>query len=393
MRGAALLVAGALVTGFVFLACSSDDDGDAGSGGADGGVNAEPLFRAVQDDLVKTCGGANGSCHVRGATAPHWLGDPDPYLSAKKYRGIIPATQEVGDSIILTQVDHAGPSLKRYKTLYDKTAAWLAVEVPQPPLPNTGAFFVAEGLNNIHLDNVASGLTGARLTFLATDGANGTLVLSSLRVFAPSNANLKIESPFFVILPRSGKVKAEPDKNGFPGKELTVPAGSSADFFDGKMILTQWDQSGQLKISFKKIEGTPGKGPADGCTALSEFTAKAVPAMRGTVQVREDDENEGGTSDGGIIGPGSCIGCHAEAADPATGPSPAVQAMDLRTVDTDPGKACASARLHVSFANKAQSNILLNPQGKSNPNHPIVPLSADDPIVKGIEAWVQAEQP
>ena len=72
---------------------------------------------------------------MRGSQAPHWLGDPDAYLSAKKYPGILPATREPGDSTILTQVDHIGPSLKHYPKLYDKVSAWLSAELPPPPLP------------------------------------------------------------------------------------------------------------------------------------------------------------------------------------------------------------------------------------------------------------------
>jgi len=390
-RIGSFLVAGAMLATVGFLACGdSGTDGD--EPGAEGGAaNAEPLFRAVQADLVRTCGGANGSCHVRGAQAPHWLGDPDPYLSAKKYRGIIPATQDVGDSIILTQVEHAGPSLKRFPDLYDRTASWITAETPQPPLPNTGAFFVVEGFNNINLDTVASGLAGGRLTFLATDGSNGTLVLTSLRFFAPPTSNVKVESPFFVILPRSGKVKAEPEKNGFKG-ELTIPAGTSVELFDGKMILTQWEPTGQLKIVFSKLETTPGQGPSGGCTALDVFKEKAMPALRAQVQVTGDDDNDGGVVDGGVIGVGSCAGCHGAGDEPDGGAPPAVNAMNLRALDTDPAVACGFARTHINFQNKPQSLILLNPQGKANPNHPVKPLAADDPIIKGLEAWVNAEQ-
>ena len=55
--------------------------------------------------------------------------------------------------------------------------------------------------------------------------------------------------------------------------------------------------------------------------------------------------------------------------------------------------ACGIARTYISFENKPQSLILLNPTGKANPNHPIVPLADSDPIVTGIAAWVNAEQP
>lgn len=391
--GAALA---AVVGVCTFSACkksSSDDPGQSGTN-----TDPEPLFRAIEADLKQTCGGQNGSCHVRGTyqQAPTWLGDPDAYLSAKKYRGILPASREVGDSIILTQVDHEGPSLKRYKTLYDKTAAWLLAELPPPPLPATPKFSVATGYNQVDLNTVATGLDGAKISFLATD-VNGVLTLRALRLQAPNNANVKVESPFFVIEPRDGKVNADPDVNGFKG-ELTVPAGTSAEFFGGQMILLRWDPTGQLKIVFQKIESSPGQAASGSCTALDVFMNKAVPAMRQLVDQIDPDEGDGGVGggDGGaVVGQNSCIGCHAAAPPPNEGPAPAVNAMDLRGVDgTDEEKAhaCLQARYWINFDDKSQSTILLNPQGKANPNHPIKPLSADDPIVKAIEEWVNAEQ-
>ena len=109
VRAAAGLALGALLVTTAFLACSSDaEDGSTGTPPA---TAPEPLFRAIEADLKTTCGGANGSCHIRGSEAPHWLGDPDAYLSIKKYPGILPATREPGDSTILTQVDHIGPDV------------------------------------------------------------------------------------------------------------------------------------------------------------------------------------------------------------------------------------------------------------------------------------------
>jgi len=390
-RAAAYLGLGSALLTIAVLACSSDAS-EAPPPTTPSAVDPEPLFRALQSDLVSTCGGTNGSCHVKGATAPHWLGDPDPYLSAKKYPGILPATREVGDSTILTQVDHAGPTLKRYPQLYDRVGAWLSAELPPPPLPSTPKFQVVSGFNQVNLNTIGSGLDGARITFLATEASVGTLAITALRVFAPQTANLRIESPFFVILPRNGKVKAEPSVNGFSG-ELTVKAGTSAEFFTGKMILTRYDTAGQLKITFTKLESTPGTGASEGCNALAVFTSLALPAMRAQLDITGDDDNDGGEFDGSVIGKGSCVGCHGRANEPNMAPSTAVQAMDLRTADTDAAIACGFARQHISFENKAQSLILLNPTGKANPNHPIKPLSPDDPIMKGIQAWVDAEQP
>ena len=156
--------------------------------------------------------------------------------------------------------------------------------------------------------------------------------------------------------------------------------------------LTRYDAAGQLKIAFRAVTSEPGQGKSTECNALALFTSKALPAMQMQVDVTGDDDNDGGTFDGGVIGKGSCVGCHGRADDPSTGSHPAVQAMDLRTADTNPATACAFARQFISFENRSQSLILLNPTGKANPNHPIKPLKDDDPIIKGIAEWVNAEQ-
>src|SRR5688572_21589547 len=94
---AAAAFAGALIA-LAFLACGDDEDAG-GRGSSGGSANAEPLFRALEADLIASCGGVNGTCHVRGSyqKAPTWLGGEDPYETIKKYRGMIPATREPGD--------------------------------------------------------------------------------------------------------------------------------------------------------------------------------------------------------------------------------------------------------------------------------------------------------
>lgn len=367
------------------------DDSDNSGRGPNDGPDPEPLFRALEADLIATCGGPNGTCHVRGSfqQAPTWLRGPDPYESVKLYRGVLPATKEVGDSVLLTQVTHAGPSLADAPNdLYRRVSDWLSAEVPGPPLPNTGAFSVQSGYNSVPLDTIATELARARLTFLATE-TNGTLTLSALRLTAPDNANVKVDSPFFVILPRNGKVRADPEVNGFKG-EVTIPAGSSVELFTGKMILLRWDPTGQLKVVFNKIETSPGKAANTGCTALELFKSSALPAMGKLVDVLPDDDMD---PDPGDLGQSSCLGCHAKEPPSNQAPSPAVQAMDLRAAGTDPAAACAQAKLWINFSNRAESTILLNPQGRGNPGHPMKSVTENDPIVTGIKAWVDAEEP
>ena len=376
---------------FAFVACKSDSSTPAPGTVDAATTDPEPLFRAIEADIKTTCGGPNGSCHIRGTEAPHWLGDPDAYLSAKKYPGILPATREPGDSTLLTQVDHEGPSLKHYPKLYEKVGAWLSAELPPPPLPATPKFQVVEGFNLIDLNTIGTGLEGARITFLANEVSVGTLSISAIRIYAPQNANLQLDSPFFVVLPLNGKVKAEPSVNGYQG-ELTVNAGTNVDFYTGKMILTRWDSAGQLKIAFNKLTSTPGMGLNQGCTALDLFKSKALPAMRTMIDITGDDDNEGGTFDASVIGQGSCIGCHGKPTPPGSAPTTAVSAMDLTAADMDPAIACGFARNFISFDNKPMSLIILNPTGKANPNHPIKPLADTDPVIQGILEWVNAEQ-
>jgi hypothetical protein len=170
-----------------------------------------------------------------------------------------------------------------------------------------------------------------------------------------------------------------------------VPAGATVDLFRGKMILLRWDPAGQLKIVFSEIDTTPGRGVIQGCTALDEFTSRALPAMQTQVDILAHDDVDSGAAPGTVIGKGSCVGCHA--AEPANdqAPSQAVQAMDLRGISQDPALACAQARLWINFQNKAQSTLLLNPKGEGNPQHPMSPLPSNDPVIQGLEAWVEAE--
>ena len=390
-RGPVIVSGLATAAALLVFACSSSSSAGGGGGTAPKPVEAatpETLFRALQADLVTTCGGAGGACHVNGTyqKAPTWLGGSDPYVSIRKYRGILPATKEVGDSILLTQIHHEGPALTEAPNdLFPRVSEWLSAEVPGPPLPNTGGFSVLEGFNSVPLDTVASGLTNARLTFLATDN-NGTLTLSSLKLVAPDNANVTVDSPFFVVLPRSGKVNADPDDNGFKG-ELSVPAGQTADFYAGTMILLRWDPTGRLKVAFDKIASSPGQASHVGCAALDLFKSSALPAMAMPVQTRPDDEDAGTP----VPDQSSCLGCHAQVPADGESPSKAVRAMDLRTASEDPATACAQARLWINLVDKTQSTILLNPTGKGNPSHPMQPVADSDPIILGIKAWVDAE--
>lgn len=348
----------------------------------------EPLFRALEADLVATCGGKNGQCHVKGSyqEAPAWLAGPDPYVSARRYPGVLPATRDVNDSILLTQVAHAGPALATHEALYRRVLDWLSAEVPGPVLPTSGAFSVQSGFNAVDLSAIAEGMTGARLEMLATERSAGVLELTALRLHAPPNAGIRVTSPFFVLLPRSGKVKANPKVDGFEGP-LDVPPGATVPFYTGAMTLLRWDPAGRLKVVFGSLETYAGAGAARGCTALDVFQARAVPALQSQVTVIAVEQEDAGVPPGTELGRGSCLGCHGGGNEIARG------AMDLSQLATDPAAACAQARNWIDFAARERSVLLLNPLGEANPQHPVKPLTRTDPILEGLAAWIAAETP
>jgi hypothetical protein len=377
----------AAAIGLWIVACSSNGSSNAPPPAQDSGAGAdaateagdptpEEQFRALQPELVATCGGTAGVCHVLGSfkSAPTWLGNPDPYVSAKNYPGILPASGDPNDSILLTQISHEGPSLQATPDLFGKVRAWISAEVGAEKLPETDPEPVTDGFNSFDLSMVAPGLMGAKLTFLAKTN-NDILTLSSMKLYSPTASGLHVDSPFFIIVPSQGVVIADPVVNGFTGT-LDIPAASSLDFYSGQMILLKWSSSSQLRVAFKQLSSvasTLDAGPSGACTAVPTFTSSAVPAFEASIALPE-----GGT--------GSCLGCHGGGDDVAT------NAMDLSAVGMDDAKACAQARNWINFMNKAQSTIVLNPQGLSNPQHPITSLAPSDPVVVGIQTWVTAEQ-
>ena len=134
----ALGIVAALGTAAACSSKSTNNVGPTGDGGdaatVEGSVTpTDPpgMFHALEADLVATCGGAGGQCHVNGTfmSAPKWLAGPDVYTSCKDYPGNIPASNDPLDSKLLTQVVHEGPALIDTKSLFDRVREWVVAEV------------------------------------------------------------------------------------------------------------------------------------------------------------------------------------------------------------------------------------------------------------------------
>jgi hypothetical protein len=374
---------------------SSDDDADASANNP--GANAEALFRQIEPSLVNRCGAKDGVCHIKGVynDAPKWLAEPDHYASIKGFRGILPITGNVADSTILTQAKHDGPSLldPELADLKAKVTEWVQAEVGPNKLPATLPFVVQAGANTIDLKDVRPELAGSTLEFVA-DVTGGILNMTAIRLHAAPNVNVSIDAPFFVQIPKGARVTVDPKNAGFEGK-LDVPAGTRKTFYKGELVLLHFNQDTQLKLVFGAVSTTPGKGEATECTALDVFKSAAVPAFKTFIDTIPDPQNEAGASDAATP-TAACVSCHTGGEDD---PDSAVavefvatQAMDLRGIDTDDKTACTQARRWIDFANKENSLLLTNPQGKGNTLHPLKGVPSNHPVVEGIRKWVMAEQ-
>jgi hypothetical protein len=347
---------------------SASPGSDAGSGDAAAYPKTpEGLFRALQTDLMTTCGGTGGACHVSGTLkdAPRWLAPPDAYLSAKGYRGVIPADGDLEHSVLLTQIEHTGPALVNSPALWPRVREWIAAEMNVVKAPETAPFAITPGLNTVDLGGVMAGLDGASLAFMAAPGQAG-VTLTDMRITGAKLHVLRVESPYVVVVPDRGPVVVDPS-NGFAG-ELSVGIGETKAFYGGVLVLPKWTATDRLAVAFSTIhlENPPDPGTAGGCRSVASFTASAVPAF-------QIDLGGGAT----------CLGCHAGGDDVAT------NALDLTAVGTSDARACAQALNYVDLADKARSQLVQTPLGHANPVHPIT--NAPQSFADGVLRWLANE--
>lgn len=376
--------------------CGSDDPGDPGADAA--AANAEALFRQIEPSLVNRCGAKDGVCHVKGVynDAPKWLAEPDHYAAIRGFRGILPVTKDPEDSTLLTQAAHDGPSLESTPDLKEKVREWIAAEVGNVRLPSTKPFQITAGANAIDLVDVDPALAGTKLELVA-DLTGNVLTLTGMKLHAGPTANVTVEGPFFVQIPKVGRVRIDQKNAGFEGV-LEVPAGTRKEFFGQELAILNVSSDTRFKLAFLKVSTSPGKAPNRDCTALDLFKSSAVPAFRQFIDTIPDPQLDAAAFPDGGTPPAACVSCHTGGEDtPDAAETPtevvATQAMDLRTLDTDDKVACAQARQWINFGNREASLLLTNPQGKGNPLHPLKGVPANHPVVDGIRKWVAAEQP
>ncbi len=260
----------------------------------------EKLFRALEADLVKTCG---KGCHDAGTfpgAPPTFLAPPDAYKSIKAAPGII--TREIYDSALLTKPAHAGPPLNENQELETKVTDWLkqeALAIQAAKLPSTDPITINVGPNDIDLTKAATGgLANVHLKFEAAI-VGTSLSLTKMFLVVPVGTDVHILQPRFIRVignpqPDGPKEVADP-ADSFSNLDQTAPAGKETALGNppppnGTSVLFSGDgwrgydmAADKIRIEAVKLE--PGKvqviDAAKTCKDVNAFTANVLPNFRG----------------------------------------------------------------------------------------------------------------
>lgn len=247
----------------------------------------ERLFRALEPEIQKKCG---GTCHTDGTykpTPPAFLAPPDAYKSIKGAPGCV--TKDVYASSLLTKGSHAGPAVNTDPEFEKKLVEWLTAEslaIASQKLPSTPPFDVKQGANDIDLTPAAvGGLTGVRMTFDAS--LVGTILqLNNIKLVAPAGQDVHINQPRFVKVKAD---KSEVSDESFSNLDQTVPGGAATTLSPGLVLFSspEWFPfdlaQEKLRIEVQKLE--KGKvqviqGPAM-CKDANAFGAQVANLLRG----------------------------------------------------------------------------------------------------------------
>jgi hypothetical protein len=317
-RSTSFVIAVSMSLATLFLACGNDaadqlgsgrggpagssggpggpgDNGDGGPNGTNGGTPTEEgLFRALEPDMQKKCG---GPCHTDGTykpAPPTFLAPPDAYKSIKAHPGIVVA--DTYQSLILTKGAHAGPAVSpdTDPEFYAKVKAWLDAEalvLSSVAKPGIDATSVVNGANDLDLSKAcATPLTGVHLTFDASIIA-GMLELNNLSIVAPAGTDVHMLHPRFLLITGTGKdAKAIYDPaDTFSNVDMTVPQAATTKLAPAEALFSGdgWRPfdfaADKIRIEFDKLE--PGKvqviATAPTCKNPTLFANNILPNMKG----------------------------------------------------------------------------------------------------------------
>ncbi len=317
------LILGALLAAASIAACSdsllgtetrtynSTDDGGAGALVVGSPARGEALFRALEVDLVTSCGGGSGACHLSGAfpgNPPAFLKPPDAYKSIKSTQGMVVA--DVSSSAILVKGSHAGPALP--DALKPRIIEWLTAEAQllETQRPVSPAFAPVIGSDNdLDVSALGTGVRGVHLKFMATL-AGSVLSFSNVRLAAPPGQAVHILHLSLARVPADLNQPETTDPvDNFSNLDLVVAPGAETTLPPGAALFTgwKWQAGDKLRVQMSKLE--PGVLQEAAVVAMCQnpiaFGTAVVPALQ------------------------TCLSCHA-------GGGNAVGAMDLSGLQATP---------------------------------------------------------
>jgi mono/diheme cytochrome c family protein len=352
---------------------------DAGSDAGSAANKAEALFKALEPELIQTC----GVCHEPGGLADTpFLAPPDRYQSIASWPGIV--VKNPAQSLFLTYSvkggGHNGTNLDADivdPTLLTRVQAWLAEEakaIAEPP-PEVGPaidpFVPIMGFNAVYLGPLGADFEGMAITFNANELGTQSLELTQIEVHTTSKLGVHLVHPLFVVFPIGQE--ADPDPiDSFSNVDQTFDPGSGGDLGPGTAILTNWKAKAKLTIAFEKIEKIdPGAmdggmdGGPGGCKDVGSFMANAQNLFMQR-----------------------CNGCH------GGGNAAAQGAVDMSDLDSDPAAACAQIRYRVKPADPPTSQIFITTDPNGNAAHPFKFAGSTDnfnAFKNQVSTWIAAE--
>ncbi len=314
LLGAALLGACDEDQGSIPVRKGSTGPGGSGSGssGSGGPSAAEQLFRGLEGDLVKTCGGTGGVCHVTGAypgNPPSFLAGPDAYVSIRSFPSIV--VRDPSQSALLNKTQHEGPGLTPGSDLKKNCEAWIgaeALEITSKKLPTTAPVSITNGANDVDLSSAASANVGSVHLRFDASLIGGILSIANMRLVTPPGAAVHLYKPRFVRI-SAGREAVDP-ADTFSNTDQTVPGGAETKLTPGFALFSgaTWTPfvlaADQVRIEIEKLE--PGtisviEAPMV-CKNPTQFGTTVLPVIRNTMAAN-----------------GTCNSCHANTTAPQIG--------------------------------------------------------------------------
>lgn len=350
---------------FVLIPTGSGPSSGEGGGGGATGLTAEEFFEQfVKQDMVESCSGVD--CHSSGTVA--FLLTGNEYASISTYKstvGLPLLVEDPSTSLLIrypNDPEHPGRRWDGIELLRDKVFDWLGMEALNidPDLLLQVGPIKPDGLTVVSLAGLGPDLTGATMTFYATEVGTPvtSLLLSNISVWPPNGRGVRMVDPTFVVAPSGG---AELANTSLHGDAYTFVAPNAVVLASGELVLTDWEVGADLYIRFDAIKGL--FADADGntfepCSRVDLFR-EAVDALP-----KQPASNA----------PNGLLYCADQCHGGTKGAQPTTTMSIAELLTTPPGDevACGKVRLFITPSNAAGSRIVTvtDPQG-SEP-HPFV---------------------